>query len=60
MPKCDLKLKLQRNVIEIALWYRCSPINLLHIIRTPFYRNTSGFYFMATFNVQITYMQLLM
>ena len=42
MPKCDLKSKLQRNFIEIALWHRCSPINLLHIIRTPFYRNTSG------------------
>ena len=28
--------------IEIALRRRCSPINLLHIFRTPFPKNTSG------------------
>ena len=30
------------NFIEIALWHGCSPVNLLHIFRTPFPRNTSG------------------
>ena len=33
---------LQSNFIEIALWHGCSPVNLLHIFRTPFPRNTSG------------------
>ena len=29
------------NVIEITLWHGCSPVNLLHIFRAPFSRNTS-------------------
>ena len=29
------------NFIEITLWHECSPINLLHILRTPFPKNTS-------------------
>ena len=33
---------LQSNFIEIALWYGCSPVNLLHIFRTCFPWNTSG------------------
>ena len=32
---------LQSNFIEIALRQGCSPVNLLHIFRTPFPRNTS-------------------
>ena len=35
MPKCDF------NFIEIALRHGCSPVNLLHIFKTPFPRNTS-------------------
>ena len=35
-------IKLLCNFIEIALRYRCSPVNLLHIFRTPFAKNTSG------------------
>ena len=33
-----------RSVIpsEITLWHGCSPVNLLHIFRTPFTKNTSG------------------
>ena len=31
-----ISIKLQRNFIEIALRHRCSSVNLLHIIRTPF------------------------
>ena len=38
MPKCDL----QSNFIEITLRHECSPVYLLHILRTPFYKNTSG------------------
>ena len=36
MPKWNF------NFIEIALWHGCSPVNLLHIFRTPFPKNTSG------------------
>ena len=38
--KCDLNL--QSNFIEITLRHRCSPVNLLHIFKTPFSKNTSG------------------
>ena len=45
MPKCDcrnvISIKLQSNFIEITL-HGCSPVNLLHIFRTPFTKNTSG------------------
>ena len=37
-----ISIKLQSNFIEITPWHRCSPVNLLHIFRTPFLRNTSG------------------
>ena len=37
-----ISIKLQSNVIEIAFRYGCSPINLLHIFRIPFPRNTSA------------------
>ena len=30
------------DFIEIAIRYACSPVNLLHIFRTPFLKNTSG------------------
>ena len=39
MPNAIL-IKLLRNFIEVALWHRCSPVNLLHIFRTPFPGNT--------------------
>ena len=35
-----ISIKLQSNFIEIKLWHRCSHVNLLHIFRTAFYRNT--------------------
>ena len=37
MPKGDFC-----NFIEIALWHGFSPVNQLHIFRTPFFNNTSG------------------
>ena len=37
-----ISIKLQSNFIEIALPYGCFPVNLLHIFRTPFHKNTSG------------------
>ena len=36
-----ISVKLQSNFIEIAFRYGCSPVNLLHIFRTPFPKNTS-------------------
>ena len=35
-------IKLQSNFIEITLRHGCSPVKLLHISRTPFPRNASG------------------
>ena len=43
MSKCDFnKVWLQSNFIEITLWHGCFPVNLLHIFRTPFPKNTPG------------------
>ena len=33
---------MQSNFIEIARRRGCSPVNLLHIFRTPFPKNSSG------------------
>ena len=37
-----ISIKLQSNFFEIALRHGCSPVNLLHIFRTPFLINTLG------------------
>ena len=37
-----ISIKLQSNFIEITLWHGCSPVNYLHIFRTPFLKNISG------------------
>ena len=43
MPKCDFnKVGLLCKFIEIILRHGCSPVNLLHIFRTPLPKNTSG------------------
>ena len=36
-----ISIKLHSNFIEIAFRYGCSPVNLLHIFRTPFLKNCS-------------------
>ena len=38
----QIYMKLQANFIEITLRHECSPVNLLHIFRTPFPKNMSG------------------
>ena len=38
MPKCDFS----KVAIEMTLWHVCSPVNLLHIFRTPFPKKTLG------------------
>ena len=36
-----ISIKLLCNFMEIALRHWCSPVNMLHIFRTPFPKNTS-------------------
>ena len=36
-----ISIKLLCNFNEITLRHECSPVNLLHIFRTPFYKNIS-------------------
>ena len=38
MRKCDFN----KAAIEITIRHGCFPVNLLHIFRTPFLKNTSG------------------
>ena len=38
----SIKVAKQSNFIEIALRHGCSPVNLLHIFRTSFPKNVSG------------------
>ena len=37
-----ISIKLLCKFIEITHWHGCSPVNLLHIFRAPFTKNTSG------------------
>ena len=37
-----ISIKLESNFFDIALRHGCSPVNLLHIFRTSFPRNSSG------------------
>ena len=37
-----ISIKLQSSFIEITLRCGCSPVNLLHIFRTHFYKDTYG------------------
>ena len=37
-----ISINMLSNFIEVVLWHGCSPVNLLHIFRTPFPKNTSG------------------
>ena len=38
--RIGISIKLQSNFTEIALRHGCSPVNLLHISKIPFYKNT--------------------
>ena len=37
--RSEISIKLLCNFIEITLRHGCSPVNLLHIFRKPFYKN---------------------
>ena len=45
-----ISVKLQRNFIEVTLRFGCS-LNLLHIFRTPFAKNTSGRLLLTSVNL---------
>ena len=47
MPKYDFN-KVASNFIEIALRHVCSPVNVLHIFRTPFSKSISGWLLLET------------
>ena len=56
-----ISIKLQSNFIEIKLRHGCSPVNLLHIFRIPFLKNTSGrlfLHFISNLNVEGTDVRL--
>ena len=46
MPNCN-SIKLQSNFIENTLRHGCCPVNLLHIFRTHFPRNTLVWLFLS-------------
>ena len=53
-----VSIELLCNFIEIALWQGCSPVNLLHIFRTPFPLNTSGGLQSNTLRLNFCYLKL--
>ena len=46
-----ISIKLLYNFTEITLRHRCSPVNKLHIFRTPFPRNTFGWLLLDTMRI---------
>ena len=53
MPKYDFK-KVAKQHIKIILRYGWSSVNLLHIFRTPFPKNTSAGQLLITTFVPVT------
>ena len=56
-----ISINMQINFIEIALWHGYSPVNLLHILRTPFLKNFSGgllLYFRNSVNLLLLWLKL--
>ena len=54
-------IKLQSNFIEITFRHGCSPVNLLHIFKTPFPKNTSERMFLSVqcVDCNIKYLELI-
>ena len=48
-----ISIKLLCNFMEITLMHVCSPVNLLHIFKTPFPRNISGRMLLVVVTVEI-------
>ena len=53
-----ISIKLLLNFIEITLRHRCSPVNLLHIFRTPFLKNTSEWLLQSLFRTLLPHPDL--
>ena len=53
-----ISIKLQSNIIQITLRHGCSPVNLVHIFRTPFLRNTQGWLLLYLVSVVCYFMLL--
>ena len=53
MPKCDFN-KVASQLFKIARRHGCSPVNLLHIFRTPFPRNTSGWLLLTVATLRLS------
>ena len=51
-----ISTKMLCNFIEIALRHVCSPVNLLHIFRTTFYKITSGGLLLCTGKLDVEFM----
>ena len=49
-----ISVKLLCNFIEMTLWNGCSPLNLLHIFRTHFPKNTYGGLLLAIIDVWLS------
>ena len=49
--QCTISIKLQSNFIEIALRHGSSPVDLLHIFRTIFLKDTSRGLFLIVINI---------
>ena len=45
-----ISIKLLSNLIEVRLWHGCSAVSLLHIFRTPFPKNTTGWLLLREHN----------
>ena len=50
-----VSIKMLCNSIEIALRHGCFPVNLLHIFRTSFYKNTYGGCFCIASHISLSW-----
>ena len=48
-----ISIKFQSNLNEITRRHGCTPVNLLHIFRTPFYKNTCGWTLLKFLNLYV-------
>ena len=53
-----ISTKLLCNFIEIALRQGCSPVNLVHIFRSPFPNNTPGWLLLKSYNAIIIWLHI--
>ena len=49
-----ISIKLQSKFIEITIRHGCSPVNLLHIFRAAFPKNTSGWLLLNEYQTRVS------